>query len=90
MADLSKIEMTQLFEILKNYQFMPKSTVGYDKAEVTRGGVDTKDISSKTMGSRLVPGLFFVGEVLDVTGLLGGYNFQWAWASGWVAGQNTI
>lgn len=88
MADLSKIEMTQLFEIFKNYSFIPKSTVGYDKAEVTRGGVDTKDISSKTMVSKLVPGLFFVGEVVDVTGLLGGYNFQWAWASGWVAGQN--
>lgn len=88
MADLSKAEMAELLKILKNYHFLPKSTVGYDKAEVTRGGVDTKDISSKTMASKLVPGLFFVGEVLDVTGLLGGYNFQWAWASGWVSGQH--
>lgn len=88
MADLSKTEMIRLSEILKNYSFIPKSTVGYDKAEVTRGGVDTKNISSKTMASKLVPGLFFVGEVLDVTGQLGGYNFQWAWASGWVAGNN--
>ncbi len=72
---------------LKGWQIIPAQTVGYDKAEVTRGGVDTAELSSKTMESKKVPGLYFVGEVVDVTGWLGGYNFQWAWSSGWVAGQ---
>jgi hypothetical protein len=62
-------------------------TEGYPKAEVTLGGVDTRDLSSKTMEARALPGLYFIGEVVDVTGWLGGYNFQWAWASGWAAGQ---
>ena len=62
-------------------------TEGYPKAEVTLGGVDTRELSSKTMEARRVPGLFFIGEVVDVTGWLGGYNFQWAWASGYAAGQ---
>ena len=74
----------------KKFSFIPQSTVGYEKAEVTRGGIDTRDISSKTMESKRVSGLYFVGEVLDVTGLLGGYNFQWAWSSGWVAGRNVL
>jgi predicted flavoprotein YhiN len=65
----------------------PSGTEGYDKAEVTLGGVDTNELSSKTMESRRVTGLYFVGEVVDVTGQLGGFNFQWAWASGFVAGQ---
>jgi predicted Rossmann fold flavoprotein len=65
----------------------PVDTEGYDKAEVTTGGVDTDELSSKTMESRRVPGLFFIGEVVDVTGHLGGYNFQWAWASGAAAGS---
>lgn len=87
-ADLSKPQMQQLQRMLKQFSFVPKSTVGYEKAEVTRGGVDTREISSQTMESQLAPGLYFVGEVVDVTGLLGGYNFQWAWSSGWVAGKN--
>jgi predicted flavoprotein YhiN len=62
-------------------------TEGYPKAEVTLGGVDTRDLSSKTMQARNVPGLYFIGEVVDVTGWLGGYNFQWAWASAHAAGQ---
>jgi predicted flavoprotein YhiN len=62
-------------------------TEGYPKAEVTLGGVDTRELSSKTMEARAVPGLFFIGEVVDVTGWLGGYNFQWAWASAHAAGQ---
>jgi len=66
---------------------LPEGTEGYEKAEVTAGGVDTNDLSSKTMESRRVPGLFFIGEVVDVTGQLGGYNFQWAWASGVCAGR---
>jgi len=70
-----------------NWVVTPESTDGYDKAEVTAGGVDTKELSAKTMESRKVPGLYFVGEVVDVTGHLGGFNFQWAWASGFCAGQ---
>jgi predicted Rossmann fold flavoprotein len=72
---------------LNAWTFTPTGTLGYAKAEVTLGGVDTADLSSKTMEATRVPGLFFVGEVVDVTGWLGGYNFQWAWSSGWVAGQ---
>jgi predicted flavoprotein YhiN len=66
---------------------MPSGTEGYRKAEVTAGGVDTRALSSQSMESRHVTGLYFIGEVVDVTGWLGGYNFQWAWASGWAAGQ---
>ena len=72
---------------LHNWQLVPAGTEGYEKAEVTAGGVDTDELSAKTMESRKVPGLFFVGEVVDVTGHLGGFNFQWAWASGYAAGQ---
>ncbi len=71
---------------LKNWQVTPTGTMGYSKAEVTCGGVDTHALSSKTMEANEVPGLYFVGEVMDVTGQLGGYNFQWAWASGYAAG----
>jgi hypothetical protein len=70
-----------------NWIVNPEGTEGYDKAEVTAGGVDTNELSSKTMESRRVPGLYFIGEVVDVTGQLGGFNFQWAWASGFCAGQ---
>jgi hypothetical protein len=70
-----------------HWRLTPSGTVGYNKAEVTRGGVDTDELSSKTMEAKKVPGLYFIGEVVDVTGWLGGYNFQWAWASGWAAGQ---
>ncbi len=66
---------------------VPSATLGFPKAEVTLGGVDTRALSSRTMEAIEVPGLFFIGEVVDVTGWLGGYNFQWAWSSGWVAGQ---
>ena len=66
---------------------VPAGTEGYGKAEVTVGGVDTDELSAKTMESRKVPGLFFIGEVVDVTGHLGGFNFQWAWASGASAGR---
>jgi predicted Rossmann fold flavoprotein len=72
---------------LKGWALAPAGTLGYAKAEVTLGGVDTDDLSSKTMEAKAVPGLYFIGEVVDVTGWLGGYNFQWAWSSGWVAGQ---
>jgi predicted flavoprotein YhiN len=69
------------------WQVAPSGTEGYEKAEVTAGGVDTDELSAKSMESRKVPGLFFIGEVVDVTGHLGGFNFQWAWASGFCAGQ---
>jgi predicted Rossmann fold flavoprotein len=72
---------------LHNWHIVPTGTLGYSKAEVTCGGVDTQALSSKTMQANNVPGLFFIGEVVDVTGQLGGYNFQWAWASGFAAGQ---
>ena len=72
---------------LHSWQVHPIATEGYGKAEVTAGGVDTDELSSRTMESRKVPGLYFVGEVVDVTGQLGGFNFQWAWASGFCAGQ---
>jgi len=72
---------------LISWKILPVGTVGFGKAEVTRGGVSTEELSSKTMESKKVPGLYFIGEVVDVTGWLGGYNFQWAWSSGWVAGQ---
>jgi hypothetical protein len=65
----------------------PAATEGYGKAEVTIGGVDTNELAARTMESRKVPGLYFIGEVVDVTGQLGGFNFQWAWASGFCAGQ---
>jgi predicted Rossmann fold flavoprotein len=70
-----------------NWEIVPEGTEGYEKAEVTVGGVSTDELSAKTMESRKVPGLFFIGEVVDVTGHLGGHNFQWAWASGFCAGQ---
>ena len=73
---------------LNAWPLMPSGTLGYKKAEVTLGGVDTRALSSRTMEARDVPGLYFIGEVVDVTGWLGGYNFQWAWSSGWVAGQS--
>jgi predicted Rossmann fold flavoprotein len=72
---------------LHAWEVSPEGTEGFEKAEVTAGGVDTDGLSSKTMESKRVPGLYFIGEVVDVTGQLGGFNFQWAWASGFVAGQ---
>jgi predicted Rossmann fold flavoprotein len=74
-------------EDLHQWRVEPGGTEGYAKAEVTAGGVHPDELSSKTMESRKVPGLYFIGEVVDVTGHLGGYNFQWAWSSGWAAGQ---
>jgi predicted flavoprotein YhiN len=70
-----------------HWEITPSRTEGYDKAEVTAGGVDTAELSAKTMECRHVPGLYFIGEVLDTTGHLGGSNFQWAWASGFCAGR---
>ena len=74
-------------EQVARWSLKPVGSEGYRTAEVTLGGVDTTDLDARTMMARAVPGLFFVGEAVDVTGWLGGYNFQWAWASGWAAGQ---
>ena len=83
----SHSELKELAGHLCDWQITPSGTEGYAKAEVTVGGIDTDELSSKTMESKKVPGLYFIGEVVDVTGWLGGYNFQWAWSSGWAAGQ---
>lgn len=81
-------ELQQMAGQLYDWPIVPSGTVGYKKAEVTVGGVDTHALSSKTMEARQVPGLYFIGEVVDVTGQLGGFNFQWAWSSGYAAGQS--
>jgi predicted Rossmann fold flavoprotein len=80
-------EIAEIADGLHRWRVIPGGTEGYGKAEVTAGGVDTGELSSKTMEARKVPGLYFVGEVVDVTGQLGGFNLQWAWASGFAAGQ---
>lgn len=87
LPQVSETKLREMCALLKQFDFIPTSTIGYSKAEVTRGGVNTNELSSKTMESKKIPGLYFIGEVVDVTGWLGGYNFQWAWASGWAAGQ---
>jgi predicted Rossmann fold flavoprotein len=87
LAQCSRADTTRVVAAVRRWQFTPAGTRDYDAAEVTTGGVDTAALSSKTMEVRAVPGLFFVGEVVDVTGQLGGYNLQWAWSSGFVAGQ---
>ena len=84
---LSKAAQQEITEKLQNWQVQPNGTEGYRTAEVTLGGVDTQALSSKTMEARDVPGLYFIGEVTDVTGWLGGYNFQWAWSSAWACAQ---
>lgn len=86
-GDFSDKKLALVEQKLKNWTLKPVGSEGYRTAEVTLGGVDTRDLDARTMAARNVPGLFFVGEVVDVTGWLGGYNFQWAWASGWAAGQ---
>ena len=86
-ADVPDKVLKALAQHLNNWQLMPSGSEGYNKAEVTRGGVCVNELKPATMGSRLCDGLYFVGEVVDVTGWLGGYNFQWAWASGVAAGR---
>ncbi|MFU2074434.1 NAD(P)/FAD-dependent oxidoreductase [Gallibacterium anatis] len=81
LADLSNLKIAEISQLFHQWQFVPNGTEGYRTAEVTLGGVDTNQISSKTMEVKNVKGLYFIGEVLDVTGWLGGYNFQWAWSS---------
>jgi predicted flavoprotein YhiN len=79
--------MADLASLLEVWPLHPTGSEGFAKAEVTLGGVDTRELDSRTMMSRKTPGLYFIGEVVDVTGWLGGYNFQWAWSSGYAAGQ---
>jgi predicted Rossmann fold flavoprotein len=86
MKQLGPDDLRIVAQRLSAWPLVASGTEGYRTAEVTLGGVDTRDVSSATMESRRVPGLYFIGEVLDVTGWLGGYNFQWAWASGHAAG----
>jgi predicted Rossmann fold flavoprotein len=90
LADLTRNERQNLMNFIHHYRFRPLGTLGMRKAEVTKGGVSTEFVSSKNMESRLRPQLYFIGEVLDMTGLLGGYNFQWAWSSAYVATQKII
>jgi predicted flavoprotein YhiN len=87
LKQLDDKQFDQLHHYVHQWSIAPNGTEGYRTAEVTLGGVDTHAVSSKTLEARDIPGLYFIGEVLDVTGWLGGYNFQWAWSSGWVAGQ---
>ncbi len=87
LKQLGHRQIEQVLETIQNWQLKPNGTEGYRTAEVTVGGVDTDELSSKTMQSKKQPGLYFIGEVVDVTGQLGGYNFQWAWSSGYVAGM---
>lgn len=87
LADLTDLQMKTVEAAVNDWRIKPAGSEGYRTAEVTLGGVDTNALDQKTMQAKSVPGLFFIGEVVDVTGWLGGYNFQWAWSSGWVAGQ---
>ena len=88
LASLSKADLENIDALIHQFKVKPAGDKGYDKAEVMRGGVSTDELSSKTLEAKKVPGLFFGGECVDVTGWLGGYNFQWAWASGFVIAQN--
>ncbi len=87
LLSLSSHQLTEIDDYIHNWKIKPNGTEGYRTAEVTIGGIDCELLSSKTMESTQIKGLFFIGEVVDVTGWLGGYNFQWAWSSGWCAGQ---
>ena len=87
MAELPGAVLDRVAAGLRDWRLVPVGSEGYRTAEVTLGGVDTRALDGRTMAAKGVPGLYFVGEVVDVTGWLGGYNFQWAWSSGWAAGQ---
>ena len=87
-ADMPDRQLQAVADAVKSWKVTPRGTEGYRTAEVTIGGVDTAELSSKTFEAKSVPGLFFIGEVIDVTGHLGGFNFQWAWSSGFAAGQS--
>ena len=86
-GDASDKKLAGIADALTRWTLKPTGSEGYRTAEVTLGGIDTAGLNSTTLEARAVPGLYVIGEVVDVTGWLGGYNFQWAWASGWAAGQ---
>jgi predicted flavoprotein YhiN len=88
LASITDAWLRQAQDRLARWRFDPTGTEGYAKAEVTLGGISTAELSSKSMEAKRVPGLYAIGEAVDVTGWLGGYNFQWAWASGWAAAQS--
>ena len=85
--ELSQKQFNSVVADFQNWSVQPNGTEGYRTAEVTLGGVDCDALSSKTFESKTTPGLYFIGEVMDISGWLGGYNFQWSWSSGWCAGQ---
>jgi predicted Rossmann fold flavoprotein len=87
LANMANAKLDEAATRLADWRFRPDGSEGFAKAEVTAGGIDTDGLSSRTMAAKSVPGLHVIGEAVDVTGWLGGYNFQWAWASGWAAGQ---
>lgn len=87
LGDCADADLDRLDETIRGWGLTPAGTEGYRTAEVTLGGVDTRDLDSRTLGAKAIPGLHLIGEAVDVTGWLGGYNFQWAWSSGWAAGQ---
>src|SRR4029077_91850 len=87
-AELSKVERERLVQSLKHLTVPLTGTLGFKKAEVTAGGVSLDEVDSRTMQSRIMPGLFFAGEILDLDGPIGGYNFQAAWSTGWLAGSS--
>jgi len=88
LADLSDAHLRRIDAAINQWRVKPAGSEGYRTAEVTLGGVDTNDLDSRTMAAKSLPNLYFIGEVVDVTGWLGGFNFQWAWSSGWCAGQS--
>lgn len=88
LASLTKVDLSEIERMIHFFEVKPAGDKGYDKAEVMRGGIDTDELSSKTLEAKKVPGLFFGGECVDVTGWLGGYNFQWAWSSGYIMAQH--
>ena len=90
LKQLNLRQQSELIETLQAWQVQPNGTEGYRTAEVTLGGVDTNELSSRTMEARKMPGLYFIGEVMDVSGWLGGYNFQWAWSSAWACAQDLV
>ena len=87
-ASLSSKEQERIIDILTNWRFKIRGTRSWPSAQVTAGGVDTREINQDTMESKLVEGLFFAGEIIDIDGQCGGFNLQWAWSSGYIAGQN--
>jgi predicted Rossmann fold flavoprotein len=87
---LTLAERERILDLLTDWRFKIRGTKGWASAQVTIGGVDTSEINPATMGSKLVPGLYFAGEIIDVAGRCGGFNLQWAWSSGFLAGKNAV